>query len=219
MFDLTVTDDLYIGVAADNVSSEFSGIYNFQIAASVDAWYHTYNVSNADELYWVDSDTSSVLLITQNLTTSSDETVEEGYMALRPYVMFAQNDNNPGINGMRYSYCGLENNAQIAAFRNGWDTSQVTTGITRRGAGGYPKQQFYFSGLNASSQYQGILARNANETTDVNVAGGGGHVLRSTVFETKSSRSKSRIFCLGMPRANLILRRRQLQPCLQSHVL
>lgn len=190
MFNLSVSDDLYIGVSADNVSSEFSGIYNFQIAASIDTWYHTYNESNADELYWVDSDTSSVLLITQNLTTSSNSAVDEEYMTSRPYVMFAQNDDNPSINGMRYSYCGLENNAQIAAVRNGQDTTQVTTGITRRGAGGYPKQQFYFSGLNASSQYQGILARNANATTDANVAGGGGHVLRSTVFETKSSRFK-----------------------------
>ncbi|KUI56740.1 Calcium influx-promoting protein ehs1 [Cytospora mali] len=187
MFNVTASSDVYLSVAANNVSSEFSGIYNFQIAASVDAWYHSYNESMADELFWVDSDTTSVLLITQNLTYSRSTEVEEGLISSRPYVMFAQNDNDTTINGMRYSYCGLNNYAQIAAVRNGQDTTQVTTGITRRGAGGYPKQQFYFSGLNASSKYQGILARNANATTNPNVPGGGGHVLRSTTFETKST--------------------------------
>lgn len=188
MLNVTASDDLWISVAANNVSSKFSGIYNFQIAASVDAWYHSYSESMADELFWVDSDTTSVLLITQNLTTSRDSEVDAGLVSSKPYVMFAQNDDNPSINGLRYSYCGLGNYAQVAAVRNGQDTTQVTTGITKRGAGGFPKQQFYFSGLNASSQYQGILARNANATTDPNVAGGGGHVLRSTTFNTKSSR-------------------------------
>lgn len=189
MFNFTASDDLYMGVSASNVSDDFSGIYNFQIAASVDMWYHSYNESMSDELFWVDSDTTSVLLMTQNLTTSRDKDTEQQLMDSRPYVMFAQNDAVPSINGMRFSYCGLDNYAQIAAVRNGKETSQITTGITRRGAGGHPKQQFYFSGLNASSKYQGILARNANATTDVNVPGGGGHVLRATTFETKSSRS------------------------------
>lgn len=191
MFNFTASDDLYMGVSASNVSDEFSGIYNFQIAASVDMWYHSYNESMSDELFWVDSDTTSVLLMTQNLTTTRDKDTEQQLMDSRPYVMFAQNDAVPSINGMRNSYCGLDNYAQIAAVRNGKETTQITTGITRRGAGGHPKQQFYFSGLNASSRYRGILARNANATTDVNVPGGGGHVLRATTFETKSSRSTS----------------------------
>ncbi|KAH8771954.1 stretch-activated Ca2+-permeable channel component-domain-containing protein [Diaporthe sp. PMI_573] len=187
MFNFTASDDLYMGVSASNVSDDFSGIYNFQIAASVDMWYHSYNESMSDELFWVDSDTTSVLLMTQNLTTTQDKDTEQQLMDSRPYVMFAQNDAVPSIDGMRYSYCGLDNYAQIAAVRNGKETSQITTGITRRGAGGHPKQQFYFSGLNASSKYQGILARNANATTDVNIPGGGGHVLRATTFETKST--------------------------------
>ncbi|KAL1867503.1 hypothetical protein Daus18300_006347 [Diaporthe australafricana] len=185
MYNFTASDDLYMGVSASNVSADYTGIYNFQIAASIDMWYHSYNESNNDELFWVDSDTTSVLLMTQNLTTARNP--DQQLMSSRPYVMFAQNNAVPSINGMRYSYCGLDNYAQIAAVRNGQETTQVTTGITRRGAGGHPKQQFYFSGLNASSRYQGILARNANATSDVNVPGGGGHVLRATTFETKST--------------------------------
>lgn len=204
MFNFTASDDLYMGVSASNMSDDFSGIYNFQIAASVDMWYHSYNESLSDELFWVDSDTTSVLLMTQNLTTKRDKDTEQQLMDSRPYVMFAQNDAVPSINGMRYSYCGLDNYAQIAAVRNGKETTQITTGITRRGAGGHPKQQFYFSGLNASSKYQGILARNANATTDVNVPGGGGHVLRATTFETKSSRSSPEYSIISVEERNML---------------
>lgn len=187
MFKFTTSNNVYIGVAAANTSSNFSGIYNFQLAASVDGWYHSYNETNAEELFWVDSDTTSVLLMTQNLTTIRDQ--EEQFMSSRPYVMFAQNEGNPSINGLENSYCGLNNNAQIAAVRNGQTTTQVTTGMTRRGAGGYPKQQFYFSGLNSSSEYVGILARNVDNSTSTNVVGGGGSVYRTTKFSTKSSES------------------------------
>ncbi|KAF3770696.1 hypothetical protein M406DRAFT_105477 [Cryphonectria parasitica EP155] len=187
MFNLTTSDSVYVGVAASNMSSNFSGIYNVQIAGSVDGWYHSYNETNTEELFWVDSDTTSVLLMTQNLTTSRNHEVEQEVMASRPYVMFAQNDINPSIKGLENSYCGLNNNAQIAAVRNGQTTSQVTTGMTKRGAGGYPKQQFYFSGLNSSSKYVGILARNVDNSSDTNVVGGGGSVYRTTQFETKSS--------------------------------
>lgn len=187
MFNLTTSNDVYITVAASNMSSNFSGVYNFQIAGSIDTWYHSYNETNTEELFWVDSDTKSVLLITQNLTNSRDKDVEQQLMANKPYVMFAQNSDDPSINGLQYSYCGLNNNAQIAAVRNGQTNTQVTTGITRRGGGGHPKQQFYFDGLNSSTKYMGILAKNIENSTSTNTAGGGGTVFRATQFETKSS--------------------------------
>lgn len=188
MYDLTTSNDVYIAVAAGNMSSDLSGVYNFQVAASVDGWYHSYNDTNTEELFWVDSDTSSVLLMTQNLTTSRDQAVEQQVMGSRPYVMFAQNNANWAIKGLMYSYCGLNTNAQIAAVRNGQATSQVTTGMTKRGAGGHPKQQFYFSGLNSSTKYLGVLARNVDNSSNTNIMGGGGHVFRATEFETKSSK-------------------------------
>lgn len=187
MYNVTTSDIVYVAVAANNVSSDFTGVYNVQIAASVNAWYHSYNETNTEELFWVDSDTKSVLLITQNLTSSHDKLVEQQFTTSKPYVMFAQNIDNPSINGLQYSYCGLNNNAQIAAVRNGQTNTQVTTGITRRGPGGLPKQQFYFDGLNSSASYMGILARNIDNSSNVNVVGGGGSVFRATQFQTKSS--------------------------------
>lgn len=187
MYNFTTSDSVYVTVAASNVSSDFTGVYNVQIAASINAWYHSYNETNTEELFWVDSDTKSVLLMTQNLTTSRDRDVLQQFTNNKPYVMFAQNIEDPSINGLRHSYCGLNNNAQIAAVRNGQTNSQVTTGITRRGAGGLPKQQFYFDGLNSSTNYLGILARNVDNSSDTNVVGGGGSVFRATQFATKSS--------------------------------
>lgn len=190
MYNLTTSDTVYVAVGAGNMSSDFSGIYNVQIAGSVDGWYHSYAETAADiSLFWVDSDTTSVLLETSNLTTSRDKAVEAAAMASRPYAMFAQNNDNPSINGLRNSYCGLNNNAQIAAIRNGQATTEVTTGMTRRGVGAHPKQQFYFSGLNSSTNYTGILARNVDNATNTNVVGGGGSVLSTTIFQTKSGES------------------------------
>ncbi|PSR79201.1 stretch-activated Ca2+-permeable channel component-domain-containing protein [Coniella lustricola] len=187
MYNMTASDDVYVAVAASNSTGDFSGIYNVQVGISVDGWYHSYNESNAEELFWVDSDTSSVLLMTQNLTTDRDHTTEQELMTTRPYVMFAQNVENPSISGLENSFCGLNNNAQIATVRNGATTSQVTTGMTMMGAGGLPKQQFYFSGLNSSSTYVGILAKNVDNSTNTNIVGGGGSVYRTTYFTTKSS--------------------------------
>lgn len=188
MYNMTTSDTAYVAIAAGNMSSNYSGIYNFQIGMSVDGWYHTYNETDTQELFWVDSDTTSVLLMTQNLTTSRDQKIMERIMSTPPYVMFAQSHADNSIAGMEYSFCGLSNKAQIAAERNGQATTQILTGMTKRGAGRHPKQQFYFSGLNSSTKYQGILARNVDNSTNTNVRGGGGTVFRATEFETKSSR-------------------------------
>lgn len=190
MYNVTTSDPVYYAVTAANISSDFSGVYNFQTAASIDGFYHSYKeTADTEELFWVDSDTTSVLLMTNNLTTSYDSQVEQKIMSTPPYVMFAQSDADQSIDGLQYSYCGLSTNAQIATVRNGQATTQITTGMTRRGAGGHPKQQFYFSGLNSSTKYQGILARNVNNSTSTNVVGGGGSVFGATRFETKSSKS------------------------------
>ena len=191
MYNTTTSGDIYFGVHAPNVSTVFSGTtYNFQIAASVDAWYHSYDVESNADLIWVDSDSQGAILMTHNLTDSSNPIVDEQIMSSQPYVMFAQNVNDRSISGLTYSYCGLGNYAQIAATNNGKFTSLVTTTMTRLGPGGLPKQQFFFTGLNASSSYVGILAspRNTSALTkrDAPVIGGGGHVFRATNFTTKS---------------------------------
>lgn len=192
MYNTTTSGDVFIGIHAPNVSSiAFVGqTYNFQVAASVDTPFYSYSADSDADLIWVDSDSQGALLITHNLTDSSDEAVTSQIMRTQPYVMFAQNQADWTISGLKFSYCGLQNYAQIAATKNGKFTSMVTTGMTRRGPGNLPKQQFYFSGLNASTGYLGILALNGDEgKAGPGIVGGGGHVFRATNFTTKSGSS------------------------------
>lgn len=187
MYNLTVSGEVYLGLHAPNMSTEFEGGYNFRVAASTDAYFFTFNETADADLIWVDSDSQGALLITHNLTESRDPEVEQKIMSTQPYVMFAQNKDDRSVNGLKYSYCGLQNHAQIAATKGGQLTSMVTTGMTKRGPGNLPKQQFFFTGLNASANYLGILAVEGNSSVSGNgQAGGGGHVFRATSFSTKS---------------------------------
>jgi calcium channel MID1 len=198
MYSLNTTSDVYIGITASNITGNFSKPYNVEVAISVDMWYHSYNAEADADLIWVDSDSQGSLLMTHNLTKSTDNSTIRAIMNSLPYVMFAQNQiDEVAIDGLHFSYCGLKNYANIAATKNGKFTNMVTTGMTTRGQGSLPKQQFYFSGLNASSSYLGILAQDGNTTITSNgtvskressAPGGGGHVSKATRFTTKSGK-------------------------------
>lgn len=195
MYNFTSSTDVYFGVYAPNVTSPYAGTYNVEVAASVDGWYHTYNAEDDANLIWVDSDAQGALLLTHNLTTSNDPSVQSAIINTMPFVMFASNQNDSSANGLNYSYCGLRNYAQIQGTKDGKFASMVHTGMTTRGPGGLPKQQFYFSGLNSSSSYMGILAMSGNKPGNGSLVGraaggvgGGGHVFRATNFATKTGR-------------------------------
>ena len=174
-------DDVYLGVAAPN-SSDYSGSYDYHIAASVDAFFHR---SERDaNLYFVDSDDTSALFTSGNLTQAGNGTDNfRQWMEFRPpYTMFAYNDNDTSIIGLRQSFCGLEQNAQIR--KNG---SNIETEMASRGLGNKPKEQFYVKGLNQNSKYWGILALMGNTSASGNgVVRGGGQVFQPTNFTTKS---------------------------------
>ena len=179
--------DIYIGIYAPE-SSAFTGIYNYDIAASIDAPYHSVNETDPF-LFLIDSDSSSALLITDNLTQAaeSDPVFQEWTKIPPPFNLFAQNQNVTTILGLQNSYCGLKNNAQVTAYLDGQATHNIDVGITSRGLGNKPKQQFYLKGLNDSSSYYGFLAMQGNSTAfGSGVVGGGGKVWKSMNFTTKS---------------------------------
>lgn len=179
-------DDVFIGVAAPNTTT-FSGIWNYELAASIDAPYHS--VDNATNLYFVDSDNAAALLVTNDTTQAfPNETLYQTWMALPPpFIMFANNQNDSSILGLKNSFCGLNNYAQIRDAVNGRETGNVSMTMTNRGIGNKPKQQFYVSGLNGSSTYYGFLAMNGNSTASGNgVVGGGGRVWQAMNFTTKT---------------------------------
>ncbi|KFZ10157.1 hypothetical protein V501_05295, partial [Pseudogymnoascus sp. VKM F-4519 (FW-2642)] len=188
--------DVYIAVTAPN-TTDFEGIYNVEVGASIDAPFHSYSGDAAD-LFFIDSDSSSALLATKNLTLdNSSSPVYQKWMQLSPppYVIFASNQNQTWAQGVSRSYCGLESYALIAGTQKGLRTDMVKTIMTNVTLGTHPKQQFYFQGLSASSQYYGILALPGNATE--RAPGGGGRVWQSMNFTTQSDGNCAILFNLS----------------------
>ncbi|ATY66524.1 calcium channel subunit Mid1 [Cordyceps militaris] len=193
MFNMNITEDLYITVQAPNVSSSYQGVYFFELAGSTQDYYHRY-VNKDGQLLWLDSDASSALLVSKNLTTDPDETkqIMDGGMRYRFYI---DNELYPRLHGLQHSTCGLQTNAQIYATPNGTGNLNqlVHMTMTTRGPGGFPKQQFFVTGLNDTTGYQGFIVRTPNATVikrdGEGVVGGGGTVFASTAFNTVSGTS------------------------------
>lgn len=173
--------DVYIGVTAPN-STAYSGSYDYQIAASIDAYFHRLE-SNAG-LFFLDADVDSALFTTGNLTQANSdmENYHEWMNFKPPYTIFVNNINDSSIAGIRQSYCALEQNAQVR--KNG---SNIETEMTSRGLGHKPKEQFFVKGLNWSSSYISIMAQEGNSSASGNgVVRGGGTVFQPANFTTKS---------------------------------
>jgi calcium channel MID1 len=187
--------DVFIAVAAPNTTA-YSGFYNYDIAASIDGYF--YSVDEVSPfLFFVDSDVNSALLVTDNVTQASpNSTGFQQWMNLTaPFTVFAYNTNDTATLGLEQSYCAL---SQLAQIRKG--SSDIQAGMTSRGLGNKPKQQFHITGLNRSSTYYGLLAMEGNSTDSGNgVVGGGGKVWRPMNFSTKAGTDKfpSLDACLG----------------------
>ncbi|CAF3447130.1 hypothetical protein FGSG_07418 [Fusarium graminearum PH-1] len=190
MVTVNATDAIYISVAAPNITKKHDGDWEYQIAISFDEYYHNYDSQNGTaRLLLMDTDSTSALLVTSNLTEDSSET-QQIMKRPPPYQLFVGDEKLRSIDGLRHSACGLKQSAEIWANSNrtGRHNDLVTTGVTTRGPGQLPKQQFLIAGLNHSSSYLGILVKMPEgngkraETT-----GGGGTVYRATSFETSSS--------------------------------
>ncbi|KAF2840290.1 hypothetical protein M501DRAFT_991301 [Patellaria atrata CBS 101060] len=168
---IDATGDVYIGVHAPELPQGFSGGYNYDLAASIDGYYHSWTEDEKDSplLYLVDSDTSSALLVTSNLTQNdiTDRVYQNGLNMRPPFQIFAFNENETSIKGLEHSYCGLKTmNA----------STQVITdrSMTVRGLGNHPKEQFYVRNLNHSSTYLSYLAIEGNSTNfGAGTVGGG----------------------------------------------
>lgn len=196
-FSLSVDQDLYLAVYAPSLSTNFTGFWNYEVAASIDDYYHRANPGPSPFLLLVDTDTQSALLVTDNLTEQdAGSTVYQEWMASgTPFIIFAQNAADENIIGLEKSFCGLQTApAQIMANigdPNG-TVNPVQMGMITRGLGNKPKQQFFVKQLNGSSTYTGILAMQGNSTAfGPGVVGGGGQVWPSMSFSTKSGKSTS----------------------------
>ncbi|CAG8124957.1 unnamed protein product [Penicillium olsonii] len=183
--------DVFIGVAAPN-TTEYTGAYTFQIAASIDEYFHKW--VNETNLYFIDADNSAALLVTNNLTESESNSTnyQQWLNMVPPFTMFAHNVNNTALTGLERSFCALDSLSQVGRISN-----ITEVGMTKRGLGNKPKEQFYITGLNRSSSYEGILAMVGNSTTSGNsIVGGGGSVWKPMTFETKADDNCAVLFNL-----------------------
>ncbi|KAF5027334.1 hypothetical protein F66182_578 [Fusarium sp. NRRL 66182] len=194
MLSINATDAIYISVVAPNITEKHEGEWKYQIAISFDEYYHNYDSGNGSvQLLLMDFDSTSALLVTKNLTQDSTET-QKIMKRPPPYQIFIGTDEMHSIDGLQHSACGLIQSADIWANANktGRRNNLITTGVTTRGPGQLPKQQFLIAGLNHSTSYSGILVKmpddsNKRNTISERAIGGGGTVFRATSFETSSS--------------------------------
>ncbi|KAJ9622467.1 hypothetical protein H2203_006690, partial [Taxawa tesnikishii (nom. ined.)] len=202
-FSLVASSDVYISVSAPSLPSTFSGGWNYDLAASIDGYYHGYN-NVSQFLFLVDSDTTSALLVSDNLTQADpSSTTFQQWMNLTtvPFTIFASNAGYSSIDGVRHSFCGLQNSPGriMADVSDAAGTvNQVQMGMTTRGLGNKPKEQFYIRSLNGSSTYYGILAMQGNSTSSGDgVVGGGGQVWPGVQFTTKTDGNCALLFNLS----------------------
>ncbi|KAJ9666155.1 hypothetical protein H2201_003834 [Coniosporium apollinis] len=179
---VNATGAVYIGVHEPDLQPGLSGAWNYEVTASIDAPYHSHH-DGEPLLLFVDSDTTSALLVTDNLTqANASDPVYRRWMDLAepPFTMYAFSKNETSIRGLQRSYCGLD------AVPSGKQI-EVTRTMTNRGLGNKPKEQFHIRGLNGSTTYHGFLAMRGNSTASGDaVISGGGHLWSAINFTTKS---------------------------------
>ncbi|KAI0977367.1 stretch-activated Ca2+-permeable channel component-domain-containing protein [Xylaria arbuscula] len=197
MYNTSLDGDVYFSITAPQVSDKYFVTtlpYNYEVAVSLKGYYHSYDDESQPNLYWVDSDASSCLLTTRNLTSSPDDVV-----STPPYIVFVQNSENLGINGIRKSYCGLSSWAQIRPLQDG--ASQASLGLRQGGTNNLTTQEFYVTGLNASTSYSGIVALNTSlslQKRQEDSSGGGVVVYNAVDFSTKPNGACQFIFNLTL---------------------
>ncbi|CAK3976337.1 Calcium influx-promoting ehs1 [Lecanosticta acicola] len=191
----SASGDWYVAVAAPQLPTDFTGSWNYQLAASIDGYFHSAEPEDPF-LYLVDTDSNAALLVTDNLTEAdaSDPLYKQWMNLTAPFIIFATNQNITGTMGLENSFCGLQtfakNYSQIQASQSDLQGNEthVEMGMITRGLGKKPKEQFYITNLNRTSQYTAYLAMDGNSTASGDgVVGGGGKVWGAGVdFTTKS---------------------------------
>ncbi|MCJ1275597.1 stretch-activated cation channel mid1 [Puttea exsequens] len=181
--NISAKGDVFFGVSAP-INVQYTGVYNYHLTASIDGFYA--QLINEHNLDFIDSDTTTALLYTSNLTDRApDDQAFKEWMESDPppFSIYVHNQDNSAILGLQNSVCGLKNNAQLQG------DNDVDSSMTRAGANPIePKQQFYVKNLNGSSSYYAIVTIDGNSTVSKNGAvGGGGIVWNFPVnFTTKS---------------------------------
>lgn len=185
-FSVQTDTDLFIGVSAPSLTQGWNGSWNFEVAASVDGYFHRYNDTN-QFIYMIDTDSDSALFITYNLTKDNNSTdeVERWKKMKSPFTMYTfPNGTWTPVTGLERSYCGLKEQF------NTTNNITVESSITTKFGQGLPKGQFHVQGLENGKTYTGFLAVSGSDEDlqlpDEGVVRGGGQVFQQFSWTTKA---------------------------------
>jgi calcium channel MID1 len=213
---LQVNSDVYVGISAPILDPEWFGSWNFELAASSNGSYHSYNDTNPF-LFMVDTDSESALFITYNLSDaqSNKSDAVAKWNQSNPMRMYAfPAGDNATIAGLEHSFCAVRDLFANSGMRS-------NTSITTKFGGDLPKSQFHISGLASNQTYNGFLIVEGNDKQALELPGvgtvrGGGKVFQQFNWTTKK----------GMPRSSTAMihfadntSRRLLPSPLRPHLL
>ncbi|KAH7117944.1 stretch-activated Ca2+-permeable channel component-domain-containing protein [Dendryphion nanum] len=197
-YNFSTSSDVFIGVSAPNLTVGWAGSWSFEVAASVDGLYHSYN-STETLVFLVDSDYDSALFVTPDLTgnvNNTDEISKWTNLGVSPFTLYAFVANETGASGVKHSLCGLKQ------LSNNTSNFTVNSNITTNFGNRLPKGQFHVDGLKKNTTYVGYLAIDGNMTKQglnfpVTAAiGPGGRVWTQFEFSTKNYETCQVIFGL-----------------------
>lgn len=185
-FEVNATSDVYIGISAPELNENWFGSWYFEIAASTNGSYYSYNRTNPF-LFMVDTDSESTLFITYNLTDSNKAEDVAKWKKSNPFNMYAFPAGRSPVTGMENSYCALKQHFDTT------NNISVETQITTKFGAGFPKSQFNVHNLSNAQTYNGYLVVEGNqETVDLPGVGrvhAGGKVFQQFNWTTKAGMS------------------------------
>jgi calcium channel MID1 len=127
-------------------------------------------------LYVIDTSQTQALITTGNLTTSQPQ-------PFAVYTVLA--DSDFVFSALSNSFCVFRSNPSL------FTTANTNVSMTTRGAGSVPKQQFFLTGLNASTAYNVYLTLPSNQTTNAGTV-----FAPSMALETKTDDTCELVFNL-----------------------
>lgn len=185
-FGLNATSDVYIGISAPKLNENWFGSWHFEVAASTEGSYHSYNETNPF-LFMVDTDSESTLFITYALADSDKQEDVAKWNNSNPFAMYAFPAGRSPVTGMENSACALKQ--QFSTTNN----ITVDTTITTKFGSGFPKSQFNVHNLSNAQTYNGYLVVEGNQdTVDLPGVGrvrAGGKVFQQFNWTTKAGKS------------------------------
>jgi calcium channel MID1 len=179
--DLESGETLY-SVEAPSGSASFNGTYTYQITASIDAHFSTWQQNQS--LFYVDSDDKTAFFVTTNLTneTSSQADQDAWENSNSPFSIFLYNNTNTQIAGVQRSWCGMASYAQISGNVKSNPNNSTEVGITTVGVG-FHKQKFYVQSLTRSTTYTAVMGLN---TTGSSLVPNAATMYAAITFQTKT---------------------------------